>query len=597
MTLETTLPKEQPTQATTTAMKSPRLWPGLLILLFQAIEIVITYTPSINNFTRFMSMVLSVLISLVLFLLYWTIWSRTSWKEKLLIPLFLVALPFAVGTQSDHSVHVSIWSYGIPSCMLVTLLVFYFNIMKAPLPRVLLSAFLMLLSLSWYPFVRMEGVDGAFFAKFNWRNAPTTEQLLVIAKTAAKTDLTTIDNSEEAWTYTESYDWPNFRGSKQNSTTMASPSNNASNFDTLKEKWRIKIGPAWSSFIKIGKRLYTQEQRGTDELVTCYDTMSGTEIWKQSSNSRFDESVSGPGPRATPSYHEAKIYAYGAKAMLSCLEARTGKVIWQKDMVKDYEAAIPQWGVSTSPLIYNNLFIVYVDGKDPEAGWMAFDVETGKEVWKVADDGMNYSTAYYLKVEGNECILLATKEGWKFIAPLTGETLHTLMPDEWRAPPMVQPQFSLGTNPNYLLLPFGDGQGLECYVVTTKDASTWEHKKLWRSNKLRPSFNDFVVDSGNIIGFNQNMFTCITADTGEQFWKKKGRFGFGQVMLLEHLHLLFIQAETGELVVAQPLAKDLEEVARFPGLKGKTWNHPIASEGHIYLRNSEEALCYEIIGK
>src|SRR5262249_31642408 len=118
------------------------------------------------------------------------------------------------------------------------------------------------------------------------------------------------------------------------------------NWDTAPPKrlWRRRVGPAWSSVIVIGDRLFTQEQRGPPETVVCYEASTGNEVWIHEDTCRFYETVSGAGPRATPTFADGRIFTLGATGILNCLDAATGKRHWSHDIAADAPAKIPQWG-------------------------------------------------------------------------------------------------------------------------------------------------------------------------------------------------------------------------------------------------------------
>jgi outer membrane protein assembly factor BamB len=156
-------------------------------------------------------------------------------------------------------------------------------------------------------------------------------------------------------------------------------------------------------------------------------------------------------------------------------------------------------------------------------------------------------------------------------------------------PSMVQPQLFGGAS---LVIATGDGQGLARLEQTgTAAAPAW--KQQWISRKLKPSYNDFVIHQDHIYGFDQNIVACVDAKSGEQRWKR-GRYGFGQMLLFPESNQLLVLSEAGELVLvaAEPAAH--RELAKFPVIAGKTWNHPAWADGKLYVRNGAEIACVEL---
>src|SRR5262249_23589782 len=99
--------------------------------------------------------------------------------------------------------------------------------------------------------------------------------------------------------------------------------------------WRQPIGLGWSSFAVSGQRAFTQEQRGENELVICYELASGSVLWAHTNRARFSEPLGGDGPRATPTISSGRVYAVGGTGILDCLDAATGKLIWSHDTLKE----------------------------------------------------------------------------------------------------------------------------------------------------------------------------------------------------------------------------------------------------------------------
>ncbi len=127
--------------------------------------------------------------------------------------------------------------------------------------------------------------------------------------------------------------WPSFRGPLQDGVARGGPMLDSDwTAHPPKELWRITVGPAWSSFVSVDQYLVTQEQRGEEEAVVCYDADTGRQVWERKWPSRFFEALGGLGPRSTPTYADGHIYAFGAAGMLVKLNVHDGSQVWEADV-------------------------------------------------------------------------------------------------------------------------------------------------------------------------------------------------------------------------------------------------------------------------
>ena len=172
--------------------------------------------------------------------------------------------------------------------------------------------------------------------------------------------------------------------------------------------WRQPIGAGWSSFAVVGHFGVTQEQRGEDELITCYNIDDGKLAWSHATPVRFDEKLAGIGPRSTPTIFEGRVYTMGAMGNLDCLDGATGKVIWQHDVLAENDALLPKWAKSCSPLVHENKVIVSAGGSNGKS-LVAYDATTGSEVWSGGDSLSSYSSPTVLTLAGVPQIVIVNQ--------------------------------------------------------------------------------------------------------------------------------------------------------------------------------------------
>ena len=552
-----------------------RLWPLPVILLIQTVALVLSVTPGINNGTRFGYMMLGPLAALVLFWIWLLFASRMTWKEKGMIFLGFALCGIGAGFLAHPSAYVGVWIYGVPLAILATSLLFFWQ-QRGPGRKLLTVLLGPLLAFGALDFTRFEGFTGAYLPEIAWRWSSSSEDALA-----------EVGRTDAEW-QANAAAWPAFRGAARDSKVGGDNAPLDWNAAPPTERWRLTMGPGWSSFIHVGERLFTQEQRGEGELTTAYDAASGDLLWQSAVDARFNEVVAGPGPRATPSYANGVLVVQGATGILSAMDAASGSLLWQWDLRKEVNAPLPVWGFSGSPLIVGDRVVVYAGGDDPN-GLIAYDLVSGRVLWQVATRGMNFSSPQPIRMEGQELILFGGGDGFMTIDPADGEVLWTFKPSEWSGIPIVQAQQVSATD---LIVPIGDGAGV-ARLRATLEGGDWKVEELWSSNRLKPSYNDFLYHQGYLYGFDQNIFTCIDAVTGERQWKR-GRYGFGQAVLLEDRGQIIVLSETGEVVLLAANPETHEELGALQVIEGKTWNHPIVVDDVLYVRNGREAVALEL---
>ncbi len=383
-------------------------------------------------------------------------------------------------------------------------------------------------------------------------------------------------------------DWPEFRGPQRYSAVPDITFGTDWDAKPPREIWRRAVGLGWSSFCVVGDYFFTQEQRGDEELVACYQLSDGEPVWLNRVSSRFSEPM-GDGPRGTPTYVDGKLYPQGATGELQCLEASTGKTIWKSDVGKDTGAKLPQWGFSSSPLVVDGRVVTFT-GAGGGQSVIAYDAATGARAWAAGSGMKGYCSAQVAQFDDMPQVLMISDYGLQSFAPADGALIWEYEWEMTAFPRITQPCF---TDADSIVIGTGFAPGSRKISIAKSD-NTYTVSEDWTARKFRPYFNDFVHHEGALYGFNGNRITCADAETGEVLWAGD-RIG-GQVLLFPAMDMLLVLSERGEVWLIEATPEAHSEVARFDAIKGKTWNHPVVVGDALLVRNSGEMACYELPG-
>lgn len=352
--------------------------------------------------------------------------------------------------------------------------------------------------------------------------------------------------------------------------------------------WRQPVGAGWSAFAVTGGIAVTQEQRGEQEMVTAYKLKSGKMIWSHGDSARYESPLAGIGPRATPTIVGDRVYALGATGLLNCLDLASGKSVWARNICADNEAAINNYGMASSPLVYDSLVVVSAGGAKGRS-LVAYHKDKGGIVWRAGDDRAGYSSPMLATLAGQPQILIFNRYNVVAHHPASGAIL-------WQHPwpgnteCVSQPLLLPGDR---VFVSSGYGIGGKLFQIQRHENGDWQAGLVWESNRLKAKFTNVVLHDGYLYGLDDGIMVCLDPANGERKWKG-GRYGHGQIILVEDVVL--VQAENGgvALVEASPAAH--RELARFSALEGKTWNHPALAGPYLLVRNDREAACYELAG-
>ncbi len=429
--------------------------------------------------------------------------------------------------------------------------------------------------------LRVDGtVDGTGLPKFVWRgSAGAHAKLAKVAPAPAAS----ADDPRLA----QAADVPQFFGANRDGIIGGIRLATDWTSSPPKELWRQPIGAGWSAYAVVGGRAFTQEQRGEEELVTCYDLFTGGLLWAHADQARFFQWQGGEGPRATPTVDRGRVFTYGATGILNCLDAATGQRVWTHSVLKENQLENIEWGMSTSPLLVDEQVIV-TGGKSPGPVLFAYHRDTGEPLWKAGQDFASYASPIEATLAGRRVILSNNAAALAAYDPKTGATLLEYRWGEAKWPKGTQP---VVLSEDRIFISAGYGMGCRLVKVSAGADGTLSATEVWRGMRMKTQFNSVTAREGHLYGLDDGRLACVEVATGERKWKE-GRFGSGQTLLVGDVVL--VQSEPGAVFLAAAQPDGYRELAKLPALSSKTWNFPTLAGRYLLVRNDREAACYEL---
>jgi outer membrane protein assembly factor BamB len=364
--------------------------------------------------------------------------------------------------------------------------------------------------------------------------------------------------------------------------------------------WKQPIGPGYASFVAADGRAFTIEQRRSQEVVAAYDIATGRELWQQGWPGDFRESMGGDGPRATPTLHNGRLYVLGALGELRCHDARTGTLVWRRNILADAGASNLGWGMAASPLViegpdpqsnaprsHEDDLVIVLPGGSRGHSVAAYAAASGELRWTALDDQQAYTAPMRVTLGGVRQLLVVTATR---VVGLTLDGGGPLWEYPWGNPQGISVGQPILLEGDRIFISASYGAGAAVFEVA-RSGEAFVTRNVWRNARMKNKFTSSLLHDGFIYGLDEAILTCLDAATGDQKWKG-GRYGYGQTLLAGDD--IVVLTEDGDLVLVRATPERHEEVSRFPAISGKTWNHPIIVDGRLLVRNISEMAAFDI---
>ncbi len=382
-------------------------------------------------------------------------------------------------------------------------------------------------------------------------------------------------------------DWPQHRGPHRD---------NISTEKGLLDKWpdagpkpgwkQTGLGEGFSSVSISDGKVFTMGTNGKTEVLLAMNAANGKAMWSVNVGNVRNDGM-GNGPRGTPTVDKDRVYTLGANGDLVCAKVDKGTVVWQKNILKEYDGGNITWGISESVLIDGDNLICSPGGKGGTI--VALNKLTGKNVWSSQIDGSPqaaYSSPIIIEHGGEKQYVTYVHTGVVGVRAKDGKQL-------WK-----QPESANGTA-NCSTPLYADGMVFTASGYGTGGAmfelgSDGVGKLAYANKDMVNHHGGMVLLDGHIYGFDEQIMKCIELKTGKTNWQNRS-VGKGSITYADgHLYL---RSENGPVALCVASPEGYDETGRFdpPNRSSKpAWSHPVVCGGKLYLRDQDTLLVYDL---
>jgi outer membrane protein assembly factor BamB len=394
---------------------------------------------------------------------------------------------------------------------------------------------------------------------------------------------------------TRAEDWPQLLGPDRNNATSEV-------LPVWKQPppvlWRRTLGESSSNAVVAEGRVFLHSKIADREVeeVVALDAASGKLLWHKEYARRPYSSTTGNGPRTTPAVALGRVVAYGVSGMLTCYAADTGDQLWQIDTHKEFNVKPLRYGVTSSPLIEGNRVLVHLGG--PGAAIAAFDLQTGKPIWKALDDPLTTTAPTVVTLPGSNRRQVVFPTALRIVAvdaldgsiqwehPLADVPIDSLAAPIWTGELLISCSVHFG------------GKGIRLMEGKSGQLLATE---VWRTEELGAYFQSGVPSrEGDHFYMVTNtpspgaVLRCADVQTGKVLWSKPGVADWHAGLMRTGDDKLLLSDGKGVLRLLADDPKEYRELARaeIAGLEASV--NPVLANGRLYLRDKRQIICLQI---
>lgn len=388
--------------------------------------------------------------------------------------------------------------------------------------------------------------------------------------------------------------WPQWGGPNRDFVAKAADLASSWSEGGPKKIWSRSLGDGYSAIAMEGDVLFTMYLKDKKNIIVALKASTGETVWEYEHAGTVPEGIEtrfGIGPRSTPTIAKGNVYALSFDGLLTCLNKSTGEVVWSHDLMKEFGAKSPEFGFSSSPIVYKNTLVVAVGGKG--CGLIIFDLDSGSVAWKKHDFENLYSSPIVINVGGEDQIVLLTDQEVVGVSAKNGDM-------RWTVPHVNQWKTNIITplwGEDGLLYVASSGEAGSRMLKLTRNGAKTEAKEVWASRKMKTGHGNAVRVGDHVYGVggyqNAATISAINALTGEIAWQEKEK-GYSAGTLVYADKKLFLLKDDGSLSLMVPSPKGLEIKSNVQLLKENAWAMPTIAGKRMFVRDTENIMALDL---
>jgi outer membrane protein assembly factor BamB len=395
----------------------------------------------------------------------------------------------------------------------------------------------------------------------------------------------------------QSADWPQFRGPARNGISKETGLVRKWPAAGPKLLWSVPVAQGYAGAAIVAGRVYHHdydEAKG-EWCANCRSLADGKLLWqfREKREIRPNHAIT----RTTPAVDARFVFSLDPKAVLHCLDVKTGKQVWRKSLVTDYKATIPSWYNGQCPLLEDDKLVIATGG---DALLVALDKATGKDIWRTPNPGqhqMSHASVMPATIGGVKQYLYGTLKGPLGVAAKDGKLL-------WEFPRKfnvaVAPSPIAVDQDRVFMTASYDAGSVMVRVRAAGGGFKPECTFDWKMNEWNSEVHTPIVHQGHIFAVGKKkrgLFTCLDLD-GKQIWTSEGKasFGLGSYIFADGMFFV-LDGDTGKLHLVEAGIREYKELACAPVLAGQeVWAPMALSGGKLVLRDLSRMICLDVKG-